>query len=198
MFTDTELKDFIQKHETEILNNDWESIYDDLPSYKDVPKLTDFLLNKAHINPLYYMTSVPECFARELDITSITIPSSVTTIGSSAFSNCSWLTSIIIPRGVRSIGGYAFYACIRLTSITIANGVTEIGYHAFAGCTNLTSVTIPSSVKRIRDYAFGGCSKLNEINYTGTQRQWDKLLSLAKSRDFANWIRENKVKIIFI
>ena len=63
MLTDTELKDFIQKHKDEILNNNWTAIYSDLPSFKDVSNLTDFLLNKAHINPLFYMTSVPEGFA---------------------------------------------------------------------------------------------------------------------------------------
>ena len=219
MLTNIEFKAFMQKHETEILNNDWTAIYSDFSKYDNVPKLTDFLLNKAHINPLYYMTSVPEDFARELDITSITIPRGVTSIGSYAFQNCTSLTSITISSSVTSIGYCAFYCCTGLTSITIPSSVTSIGESAFDGCTGLTSITIPSSVTSIDDCAFyyctgltsitipnsvmsigGGvfynCSKLNEINYIGTQQQWNKLL--ATSEDFVNWIRINKVKVNLI
>ena len=86
MFTNARFKAFMQKHKDEILNNDWTAIYDDLLALNfnvsdNVPKLTDFLLNKAHINPLYYMTSVPENFAEDLDIKSISIPNNITSIG---------------------------------------------------------------------------------------------------------------------
>ena len=87
MFTNAEFKDFMQEHRAEILNNDWTAVYDDLPSLKDISKLTDFLLNKVHINPLYYMTSVPIYFAYNLDIPSINIPNNVTSIGTYAFEN---------------------------------------------------------------------------------------------------------------
>ena len=127
MLTNAKFKDFMQEHRAEILNNDWTEIYDDLPSFKDVSNLTDFLLNKAHINPLFYMTSVPIYFAYNLDILSINIPNNVTSIGRYAFENCSKLTSITIPNSVRSIGSGAFYNCIRLTSINIPDGVTSIG-----------------------------------------------------------------------
>lgn len=216
MFTDTEFKDFIIKHRAEILKNDWESIYDDLPSYKDVSSLTDFLLNKANINPLYYMTSVPTHFAYNLDITSINIPNNITSIGEWAFSNCSSLTSITIPNSVTEIGGDAFYNCIRLTSINIPDGVRSIEEYAFAGCNKLTSITIPNSVESINDFAFEdctgltsitipnsvtsirsstflGCDNLKEIKYTGNQQQWNKLL--VTNEGFANWIHENKVKV---
>ena len=58
-----------------------------------------------------------------------------------AFWNCKNLTSITIPSSVTSIGEYAFYGCKSLTSITIPSSVTSIGDGAFYYCTNLTSIT---------------------------------------------------------
>lgn len=74
-----------------------------------------------------------------------TIPSSVTSIGNSAFSNCSGLTSIIIPSSVMSIGSYAFQKCNNLTSITIPSSVTIINNNAFEGCSGLTSIVVNSN-----------------------------------------------------
>ena len=96
-------------------------------------------------------------------LTSVTIPNSVTTIGSSAFAGCSSLTSVTIPNSVTTIGHGAFYGCSSLTSVTIGNSVTEIGYYAFSGCSSLTSVTIPNSVTTIGYYAFSGCKNVKQI-----------------------------------
>ena len=96
-------------------------------------------------------------------LTSITIPNSVTSIASSAFYGCSGLTSITIPNSVTSIDSYAFYGCSGLTSITIPNSVTSIGGSAFRDCSCLTSITIPNSVTSIDSYAFYGCSGLTSI-----------------------------------
>ena len=96
-------------------------------------------------------------------LTSVTIPNSVTSIGSSAFSGCSGLTSITIPNSVTSIGYEAFEGCTGLTSITIPNSVTSIGSSAFDGCTGLTSITIPNSVTSIGYEAFEGCTGLTSI-----------------------------------
>ena len=88
---------------------------------------------------------------------------SVTSIGGSAFEECSGLTSIEIPNSVISIGDNAFTGCSSLTSITISNSITSIGRRTFSGCRGLTSVTIPNSVTSIGDYAFSSCSGLTEI-----------------------------------
>ena len=93
----------------------------------------------------------------------ITIPDSVTSIGSSVFSGCSGLKSIAIPDGVTSIGQYVFYGCSSLTSITIPDSVTSIGDDAFRDCSNLTNVTIGNSVAFISIYAFNSCSSLTSI-----------------------------------
>ena len=96
-------------------------------------------------------------------LTSITIPNSVTSIGSYAFKKCSGLTSINIPNSVTNIGSYAFEDCFGLTSINIPNSVTSVGSYAFSNCSRLTSITIPNSVNSIESYAFYGCSGLTSI-----------------------------------
>ncbi len=94
-------------------------------------------------------------------LTSFVFPSSATTIGGSAFRDCSGLTgSLTIPSSVTSIGSWAFQGCSGLTgSLTIPSSVTDIGYAAFYGCSGLTgSLTIPSSVTYIDNEAFRSCS----------------------------------------
>ena len=103
-------------------------------------------------------------------LTDVVIPSyykgnSVTSIGGSAFYNCTGLTSITIPDSVTSIGKETFSNCIDLTNVTIGNGVTSIGDSAFRDC-GLTSITIPDSVTSIGDSAFYGCSKLQDLYIT--------------------------------
>jgi hypothetical protein len=96
------------------------------------------------------------------NITSITIPNSVTTIGKGAFSECSSLASVIIPNSVTIIEAFVFSDCSSLASITIPNSVTSIGESAFERCHSLSSITIPNSVTSIGQYAFY-CSSLASI-----------------------------------
>ena len=73
------------------------------------------------------------------------------------------ITELTIPNSVTSIGGYAFCGCKGLTSITIPNSVTSIGNEAFFGCSSLTSITIGSGIKTIRESAFAKCSELTDV-----------------------------------
>ncbi|MFK7911782.1 MAG: leucine-rich repeat domain-containing protein [Akkermansiaceae bacterium] len=92
-----------------------------------------------------------------------TIPSTVSSVGWSAFDGCSKLTSVTIPSGVTSIGNTAFRGCSDLTSLTIPNSVTDIGSGALAGCSDLASVTLPSNITSISPGMFGFCTSLNNI-----------------------------------
>ena len=86
----------------------------------------------------------------------------MTSIGNHTFGSCSNLTSITIPGSVTDIGNCAFYECTGLTSITIPDSVTSIGNLAFYKCKKLTSVTFPDTVTDIGEYAFYGTKWLSE------------------------------------
>jgi hypothetical protein len=101
------------------------------------------------------------------NISSVTIPAGVTTIGGAAFQGCANLASVTIPASVRTIESGAF-GDTGLTSLTIPQGVTTIGQQAFSGCAKLTSVTIPASVTSIGANAFGSCTSLTSVTFSGT------------------------------
>ena len=112
-----------------------------------------------------YMYQIPgnhHLFIGGTKITKLTIPDSVTTIGRSAFRDCSSLTSITIPDSVTEISYEAFSGCSSLTTITIPDSVTTIAGGAFNGCSNLTTITIPDSVTTIESSAFSNCSSLTK------------------------------------
>ena len=96
-------------------------------------------------------------------ITSIVIPDSVTSIGSSAFSGCTSLAEIDIPDSVTEIGSHAFSGCTSLSKVKLSKNLTGINWGVFSDCTSLTEIDIPDSVTSIGESAFSGCTSLAEI-----------------------------------
>lgn len=92
----------------------------------------------------------------------VVVPEGVTIIGDNAFSG-SGLTGITIPNSVTEIGSYAFYECENLESIKLPDGITDILFATFSGCSNLTDITFPNTLKTIGDSAFDECSNLDNI-----------------------------------
>lgn len=87
----------------------------------------------------------------------------VTSIGNSAFEGCIDMTSISLPSSLENIGNGAFWQCSSLKSVYIPDGVTTIGEGAFHNCFNLVSVFIPSSVTSIGSSAFSNCNNLSQV-----------------------------------
>lgn len=106
------------------------------------------------------------------NITSVTIPNSVSSIGTYAFYGCTNLTSVTIPSSVTVIDSYAFRGT-GLTSVTIPRSVQTVSSNAFAEIDTLASVTIASGVGKIEENAFIGCAKLSNVIIQGTTTMID-------------------------
>jgi len=121
------------------------------------------------------------CFSGAKNLTSVTVPSSVTTSQGSAFvetkitafsasgmtgiadtdfNYCSLLTSVSCPNAT-TIGYRAFGSCYELTSLNLG-AVTTIGDSAFLACTKL-NYSIPSTVTSIGEGAFAGCDAITSV-----------------------------------
>ena len=94
---------------------------------------------------------------------STVIPTSVTTIGNSAFEGCSSTSAMVIPDNVMTIGENAFSGS-RFSSITLPEGLTAISKHMMSLCYNLTEIEIPSEVTSIGYYAFYADKALTSVD----------------------------------
>ena len=104
----------------------------------------------------------PEIANNAVKLNHVTIPSSVTAIGRSAFVN-SGLTEIFIPNSVVSIDYSAFSGCGNLTSVVMENSVTSLGNGVFTSCSNLRNVKLSNSLTSIPSSTFSNCTSLNKI-----------------------------------
>lgn len=128
-----------------------------------LPQLVDGSLTTITAEDLAGATEIRDYAFEHSNITNITIPNSVTSIGISAFNFCLALTQITIPNSVTSIREGAFNKCSALTQINIPNGVTMIDNNTFSYCAALPQITIPNSVTRINSSAFFDCTELTEL-----------------------------------
>lgn len=114
---------------------------------------------------LYSNTNKTELVGYLGNASSVTIPSTVTTIGNEAFKNCQTITSLTVPSSVTTIGTEAFAGCTGLTTMDLSGtGITVLNASVFNQCSNITSITLPSTVTSIDSYAFQYCYELTTLN----------------------------------
>src|SRR5699024_5997314 len=95
---------------------------------------------------------------------SVTVPGSITSIGTDVFSRCIHLQSLTIEKGVERIESQAFWLNSGLTSVTIPDSVWFIGPAAFANCENLAEITINGSVEYMAAGAFFNTAYYNDAD----------------------------------
>ena len=109
-------------------------------------------------------------FRNCISLNSVTIPESVTTIGSYAFNGCTSLETVNFNAiNCTTMGSSSstavFNGCTALTTLNIGSGVTNIPNFAFRNCTGLIELTIPENVTAIGNLAFSGCTGLQTVNF---------------------------------
>ena len=137
---------------------------DDVLFNKDKSKIISFRNQaiRSYIIPSS-VTSIGDSAFMGCSLEEVAILDSVTSIGDHAFEDCFSLTGIVIPDSVTSIGTWTFCGCESLSSLVLPDGVTSIGDNAFRGCSFLNSVVIPGGVSCIGDCAFWGCRSLKSL-----------------------------------
>ena len=105
-----------------------------------------------------------EAFLKCTNIKSVTLPNTLTAIGTQAFCGSS-LVSISIPASVETIDASAFKGCSSLATVTFEKGSKLKTIDGFHSCTSLTTIEIPASVETIKGAAFQYCTSLQTVTF---------------------------------
>ena len=70
-----------------------------------------------------------------------------------------------LPGTLTSMGSYAFNGCTALTALTIREGVTAISNYAFRNCSSMQALTLPNSMQKLGSYSFYNCDGLSKVNF---------------------------------
>ena len=152
----------------------------------------------------YTVTAIGNNAFESLNVSSVFIPATVTSIGPFAFRFCKFLatvtfaedsqlksiglgafygttsahprfTEIQIPDSVETISTNAFHNCQDLESITLPASLKTIESSAFSSCRKLSEIRLPTSLKAIQSYVFDDCSSLETVFYDGSLAQWSQI-----------------------
>ena len=140
----------------------WDYIVED----DDSVTITDYIGNEEDVNvpSIIAGKTVKKIGSNISDgIKKITIPSTVTEIGDSAFIYSNSLKEVKLSDGLKKIGECAFSNCINLEKVEIPNSVEEIGDSAFSCCESIERIELPSSLNSISNDLFYGCISLSEV-----------------------------------
>src|SRR5574344_22558 len=131
-----------------------------------VPKQA--LTDSTYVIPSTVTSLGDSAFYNIYTLRALTIPETVTSIGRQCFATCGHLTSVILPKGLTSIGDGCFYYCVNLSSVTVPDKVTYLGDDCFYNCVSLTSAVIPDGVTHLGNNCFRRCLSLTSITIPNT------------------------------
>ena len=140
-------------------------------TFKECKKLTTVYLPSG-------VTSIGDnAFAFCYELETVTIPDTVTSIGNRAFYNCYNLTDCALPNSILSIGDNAFYSCEKLAFPNFPNKIESIGTYAFAYCYGMTlDLVIPDTVTSLGTYAFYYCENISSVTLPASDKiQFDSI-----------------------
>ena len=114
----------------------------------------------------YTVTAIGNQAFSSSNVTSVTLPDNVKSIGERAFAYCFNLESISLPSGLETIGNEAFFMD-KIHHLSLPTGLKTVGASAFAWNFDLYDLYIPSSIESIGANAFYLCPALQTIIYRG-------------------------------
>lgn len=110
---------------------------------------------------------------RKSGFAEVSIPDTVTEIGSRAFVNSKKLKTIRLPRNLQDLGSYTFSGCTRLSSVSLDKKLTALEEGVFKNCISLKKLTLSASVQSIGESAFENCYKLTSVKLSKKLRYID-------------------------
>lgn len=133
----------------------------------DMPENTTVSLKSSTVSVSTY------AFSREMNLSEVTFPDSLISIGEYSFSNTN-LESITLPDSIKNIGRGAFMGCKALESAKLPRWMNTIEWSLFAGCKSLSYVKLPKNLSTIKYSAFDGCESLGELDFPDSLQYVDE------------------------
>lgn len=119
------------------------------------------------INPLTYLTDIPDYAFYEIDLNPLIFNNNLKYINYRAFEGNQVIDSISIPDSCEKIEAFAFANCLNLHKVHLGNNIQELGFNCFYNDNKLTSITLPRSLQSIYLNSFLS-SGVEDLSYTGT------------------------------
>lgn len=176
-------KEIIEKYISLIEADKWDEFFETIQNIWIPQSVRNVVqtLEECEIDPMPYLSFIPEGYYCCSPQSKAYIPSNITRICYKAF-YASDIEEITIPNSVIEVEEGAFEACDFLKHVLFAEGTKYIQNLAFFECDALVNVTLPKSLVKIGHNVFNGCDNLTDVTYNGTREQWNKIIN----REFIN------------
>ena len=110
------------------------------------------------------VTELGSCvFENSKSLEKVKLSSALTELPAYLFSGCSALSKVTMPTAVSSFPEGLFKNCESLPEIPFRAGITVLPVSVFEGCRSIKSLVIPNTVKRIESKAVAGCTALESV-----------------------------------